>query len=342
MRSKKLVSVILLLLVVCLISVVRSAFAQVKPFELSYSVVQPATHPNGVLASEWAREIEKRTNGRIKFTLYYSGTLTSADKIYNGVVSGISDVGQSVLAYTRGKFPLMEVIDLPLGYKTGYIATKLANDFYGKFKPKELDGVKIMYLYCVGPGILLTGKTPVRTLEDIRGKKIRCSGLAAKVVTALGGAPVAMPMGDTYDALSKGIVEGMMGPVEVLDGYRLADVIKFVTENHGSAFTLGMFVVMNEDKWKALPPDIQAVVAKVNEEWIEKNGKLVDESDKLGRNVGLKKGIQFIRLPKEEDQRWAKAVTPLFDDYVNSMKAKGLPGKEALDFCLDWLKRNQQ
>lgn len=135
MRSKKLVSVILLLLVVCLISVVRSAFAQVKPFELSYSVMQPATHPNGVLASEWAREIEKRTNGRIKFTLYYSGTLTSADKIYNGVVSGISDVGQSVLAYTRGKFPLMEVIDLPLGYKTGYIATKLANDFYGKFKP---------------------------------------------------------------------------------------------------------------------------------------------------------------------------------------------------------------
>jgi TRAP-type transport system periplasmic protein len=317
-----------------------SVFGQAKPIELNYSVVQPATHGNAVLAAQWSKEIEMRTNGKVKITLFYGGTLTPADKIYNGVVKGISDIGQSVLAYTRGKFPLMEAIDLPLGCKTGYAATKLVNEFYRKFKPKELDDVKVMYLHCIGPGILFT-KAPVYKLEDLKGRKIRCTGLAAKVVTALGGTPVAMPIGDTYDAVSRGIVEGLMSPVEVLEGYRLGEVVKFVTENFGSAYSMVIFVVMNKDKWNSLPPDIQKTIEKINEEWIEKNGKSADDIDKSGKDFALKKGVQFISLSKEEDERWVKAVRPLLDDYVNSMKVKGLPGEEALKFCLNRLKQIQ-
>jgi TRAP-type C4-dicarboxylate transport system substrate-binding protein len=102
-----------------------------------------------------------------------------------------------------------------------------------------------------------------------------------------------------------------------------------------------MFVVMNKDKWNALPTDIQKIIEKVNEEWIERQGKGWDEIEKRGRDFTLKLGNKIISLSKEENERWAKAVRPLLDDYVKSMREKGLPGEEALKFCQDYVKKHQ-
>ncbi len=316
------------------------SFSQTKPVELSYSIFFPAPHKIAVLAGEWAKEIEKRTNGRVKITIFPGGTLTPADKCYDGVVKGISDIGMSALGYTRGKFPLTEVIDLPLGYKKGVGATNLINQYCKKFQPKEFDEVKVLYLHAHGPGILHSKKA-VHKLEELKGIRIRSTGLSAKVVSALGATPVAMPMGETYDALQRGMAEGSMAPMESLEGWKWGEVVKFTTESFGSAYSTGFFVVMNKDKWNALPPDVRKIIEKVNAEWIEKTGKLWDEIDKSGRAFTLKLGNQIIPLPKEEDQRWGQAVRPILDDYVQNMKAKGLPGEEALKFCLDDLKKNQ-
>ena len=316
------------------------AFSQSKPIELTYSAFPPATHAMTVLSDSWAKEVGKRTNGRVKVTVFPGGTLTPAAQCYDSTVKGISDIGMSVLSYTMGRFPLSEVVDLPLGIKSGVIATGLTNEYFNKFKPKELDDVKVMYLFAHGPGILHS-KRAVNRLEDLKGMKIRCTGLAAKVVVALGGIPVAMPMGETYDALSRGVVDGSMAPQEALHGWKWGEVVKFTTEDFGAAYSTAFFVVMNKDKWNILPPDIQKAIEKINEEWAEMTGKKWDEIDKLGREFTLKLGNKIISLPKEEDERWAKAVRPILDDYVNNVKAKGLPGEEALKFCLDYLKKNQ-
>lgn len=318
-----------------------SALSQTKPIELKYSIFFPGPHKHSVLATEWGNEIKKRTDGKVKVPMFYGGTLTPAPQVYDGVAKGISDVGMSVFAYTRGKFPLLEVIDLPLGAKSGWAATRLINDFNNQFKPKELDEVKVMYLHAHGPGILHT-KKPVSKLEDLKGMKIRCTGMAAKIVGALGGAPVAMPMGETYDALSRGVVEGSMAPFEALQGWKWGEVVKYTTENFGSSYSTGFFVVMNKDKWNALPPDIQKIIEKINEEWIEKTGKAWDEIDKAGRDFILKLGNKIIPLSQDEDWKWAKTVKPLLIDYVKSMKEKGLPGDEALKFCLERLYKIQK
>jgi len=310
------------------------------PIKLNYSIFFPAPHKNTVLATEWAQEIEKRTNGAVKITMFPGGTLTPADKCYDGVVKGISDIGFSVLAYTRGKFPLTEVSDLPLGIKSGVVATRVINEYYKKFKPNEFDEVKVMYLHGHGPGILHT-KKPVNTLDDLKGMKIRCTGMAAKIVTALGGVPVAMPMGETYDALSRGVVDGSMAPQEALQGWKWGEVVKYTIENFGSSYSTGFFVVMNKDKWNSLPPDVQKVIETVNVEWIEKTGKGWDEIDKEGKQFTLSKGNQIIALSKEEDAKWAKMVQPILDEYVANMKAKNLPGEEVVKFYLEELKKLQ-
>jgi TRAP-type C4-dicarboxylate transport system substrate-binding protein len=326
------------LFVFCLSLFAGAAFAQTKPIELSYSVFQPPVHRNAVLVTEWSREVEKRTNGRVKITLFYGGTLTPPDKCYNGVVNGISDLGTSVFSYTAGKFPLTEVTDLPLGYKSGEQAAKLFNEYHKKFQPKEFDEVKMLYLYSISPGFLMTKSKPVRALEDLRGMKIRSTGTGAKIVSYLGATAVAMPITDTYDALSRGVVDGLLSPYEVLDGFRMADVVKYVTEDYGASYSLSFFVAINKAKWNSLPADIQQIMEKTSEEWIERTGKAADEIDKLGREVGQKRGVQTIILSKQENDRWANAVKPLLDEFVKDKKAKGLPADEALKFFQDRLK----
>ena len=316
------------------------AFAQAKPIELSYSIFFPAPHKHTVLAEEWAKEVGKRTQGKVKVTLFPGGTLTPAPTCYDGVVKGISDIGMSVLAYTKGKFPLTEVIDLPLGYTSGAAATRLINQYYQKFKPKEFEEVKVLYLHAHGPGILHSKKA-VAKLEDLKGMRIRCTGTVTEVVKALGAVPMSMPMGETYDALNRGMVEGSMAPMESLEGWKWGEVVKFTTESHGSAYSTGFFVVMNKEKWNALPADIQATLEKINAEWVDKAGKVWDDIDKSGKEFSLKLGNKILALSKEENQRWAKATSPVLNGYVKAMKEKGLPGEEALKFSLDFLKRGK-
>lgn len=338
MKSLKLFGLVLITIMISFFMIAPSVMAQIK---LNYSIFFPATHKNAILSTEWAKEIEKRTGGKVQITMYYGGTLTPADKCYDGVVKGISDIGFSVMAYTRGRFPLTEVSDLPLGIKSGLVATKVINEYYKKFKPKEFDDVKVMYLHGHGPGILHT-KKPVNKLEDLKGMKIRCTGMAAKIVAALGATPVAMPMGETYDALSRGVVDGSMAPQEALQGWKWGEVVKYTIENFGSSYSTGMFVVMNKEKWNSLPPDIQRIIEQVNEEYIEKQGKVWDEIDKAGRDYTIARGNKIITLSPDEDQRWEKMVRPILNDYKKAMKEKGLPGEEVLSFYLQAIYKYQK
>jgi TRAP-type C4-dicarboxylate transport system substrate-binding protein len=318
----------------------HEVYGKTGPVKLSFSVMWPVGHPIAVHSEEWANEIFKRTNGRVKVTVFESGSLTSPDKSYDGVVKGISAIGASAMGYTRGRFPLTEVTDLPFGYTTGLIATKTVNAFYKKFKPKEFDNVKVLYFHAHGPGILHT-KKPVTKLEDLKAMKIRSTGLSAKIVEALGAVPVAMHMNDTYDALRKGVVDGSFAPIASLWGNKWGELIKYSIEDFGYAYTTGFFVVMNKAKWNALPADVQKIIESINEEFIPKGGKAWDDYDKLGRDYTLKLGNKITQLTKEESERWAKAVRITLDDYVKDMNKKNLPGDEALKFCFDYLKKNQ-
>jgi len=332
---------LVLFLSICFVSYPGHSAAQQKVISLNYANFFPAPHKHSILADQWCKEVEKRTNGRIKIAYFAGGTLSPAAQIYDNVVKGIADIGFSCFAYTRGKFPLTEVIDLPIGLRNGITATHLINEYYKKFKPKEIDEVKVMYLHAHGPGMLHT-KKPVSKLEDLKGMKIRATGLAAKIVTALGAAPVGTTMPETYDALRTGVADGAMAPFEALQGFKWGEVVNSSTVAYGSGYSTGMFIVMNKNKWNQISKEDQATIEKINEEWIEKQGRLWDEIEKEGIEFTKKRGNKIIYLSKEEDARWAAAVKPMLDEYRKSMKAKGLPGDEALKFCLDYLKTNQK
>jgi TRAP-type C4-dicarboxylate transport system substrate-binding protein len=291
--------------------------AEAAPIKLTFSIFFPPTHGQAKAAMDFAKEIERRTDGKVQVTSFPGGTLTNAPQCYDGVVKGISDMGNSCFAYTRGRFPVMAAVDLPMGYPNGTVATRVANEFAKSVNPKELQDVKVLYVHAHGPGLLHT-KKPVRTLEDLKGMKIRATGLSAKVVEALGGVPVAMPQGDTYESLKKGVVEGTLSPMEVLKGWKQGEVIKSTTECYSVGYTTAMFVVMNKAKWNALPADVKKVIDDLSNGWVLVHGQTWDLTDQEGLNFTKKLGNEVISLSDAESAKWRNAVEPVIENYISA------------------------
>ncbi|OQC64035.1 MAG: 2,3-diketo-L-gulonate-binding periplasmic protein YiaO precursor [Verrucomicrobia bacterium ADurb.Bin006] len=297
--------------------------------KLSYSIFFPPTHVQCITATNWANEIQKRTGGRVQITVYPAGSLSKADQCYEGVTKGISDLGMSCFAYTRGRFPLIEGLDLPVGYPDGMTATRIANAMIQKYQPAELTDVKTLYVHAHGPGILASKKA-VRSLADLKGLKVRATGLSAKIVESLGATPIAMSQPETYEALSKGVVDATLCPIETLKGWKQGETIEYVIDATAVGYTTAMFVVMNKDKWAALPADIQQIFLEVSREWIAKHGEAWDQADQAGREYVTELKRQFIDLPEAEQQAWKTAVKPVLDTFVAQAKTKNLPGEELL------------
>jgi TRAP-type C4-dicarboxylate transport system substrate-binding protein len=296
----------------------------------------PATHRMAMLMADWCKEVEKRTNGRVKVDFFPGGILAPTTQVYDSVRKGIADLGDTFASYTKGRFPMMETIDLPYGYKSATQGTHLTNAFYNKFKPKEFDDVRIMYFYTAGPQQLCT-KKPVTKLEEMRGLKIRSTGSSARIVECLGAAPVGMPMGDAYDALARGVVNGVVGPFEIMKGWKLSEVLSSVTL-YGSAHVNAAYIFMSKKKWDTIPAADQRIIEQINAEWVEKTAKNWDDADKEGADALTAKGGKIIRLPAQEQERWRAQLKPMFDEYVKELNSKGLPGAEAVKFCMDYLK----
>ncbi|QGY40519.1 C4-dicarboxylate ABC transporter substrate-binding protein [Pseudodesulfovibrio cashew] len=325
------------LLAVAVLCVALPSLAQAE-VTLTYSTFFPPTNHQAKLADEWCKEVEKRTNGEVKVQFYPGQTLTKAPQCYDGVVEGISDVGFSCLAYSRGRFPTMAAVDLPMGYKTAAQATTTANAVYEHFKPAELDDVEVMYFHGHGPGLLFTTDKPVKTLEDMQNLKIRSTGNSAKLVKALGGTPVAKSMSENYQLLQKGVVDGSMHPIESNKSFKLGEVCKFGTDSFDVAYTTVFFIVMNKGKWNSLDAKTQETIREINREWAVKHAQAWDDADVIGRQFLKDQGGEIVSLTPEESAKWVKAAQPVLDSYVQTADEKGLDGKAILEFTRSTLK----
>ena len=303
--------------------------AAAKTYKLTYSVFFPPMHVQAKTGMEWAAEVEKRSGGRIQIAVHPGGTLTKADQCWQGVLGGISDLGMSCFAYTPGRFPLLEALDLPLGWPDGLTATRVATALAAKYNPAEIQGAKILYVHAHGPGILAT-KKPVRALEDLKNLKIRGTGLSAGIATALGATAVGMPQPETYDALQKGVVEGTFCPVETLKGWKQGEVVEFVTDTKAIGYTTAMFVAMNQKSWDALPADLQQILVDVSAEFVDKHGEAWNQADAEGLEFVQGLNREIIALSADEEARWKAAVEPIVAKYLAQTAEKGLPGADFL------------
>ncbi len=298
------------------------------PIRLTYSVFFPPTHVHARLAVEWSEEIARRTEGRVQIQVFPGGALTRPEQCWQGVVTGVSDIGMSCFAYTRGRFPLLEALDLPMGYPDGQTATAIANAVITEHRSvhAELADAVVLYLHAHGPAVLAS-KRPVRSAADLAGLKVRATGLSSKVVESLGATPVAMSQPETYDALQRGVVDATLCPIETLKGWNQGEVISHITEADALGYTTTMFVAFNREAWARLPEEVRVVFRDVSAEWIERHGEAWNMADEEGRAFVAELGRETIVLDDAEQARWSAAVATVIDDYVRRTHEAGLPGE---------------
>lgn len=304
-----------------------------QQIELKLAHFWPASHPAETdLVQPWAAEIEKAAGGQVRITSYPGETLLKAADIYGGVKDGIADIGISCFSYTRGNFPVSEVFELPgITYNNSKAASMTAWEGIKQLAPAEVQDTHLLMVITTGPGDLYT-KKPVKSLQDLQGMEIRATGLSAATLQALGAAPVAMPQSDAYEALSKGVVKGNLGPLEVLQGWKQAEVTSYITKTPFLYNTL-FFVTINKEVWNSLDPQLQQTIDEVTREYFEQVGiGLWDKQNETALNGDIKtNAMEIISLTPEETAEWIKRTEPVQQDFVQRMDKLGLNGQEILD-----------
>ena len=326
---KKLGSIFLIALFLAGLRLLIPDVAFSQQITLKYANFPPATTFPCVQMERWAREVEKRTNNKVRVQTFPGGTLLAAKNIFDGVIAGTADIGNFAMSYQPGRFPLSEAIDLPIGFTSARAASMALLDLIEKYNPKEFAQVKVLTAFTCPPADFMT-KTPVRSLKDIKGMELRASGTGAEVLKRLGAVPVGMPQSEAPEAIQKGVVKGNVSSMEILKDFNFAAYLPYATE--ANLFVVSFAVVMNKDKWNSLPEDVKKVMEGLKREQAEWTGTYVDNHVKEALQWAKEKyNHQLFKLPPEDIEEIKRLTRPMIDDYIKRVTAQGLPGKQIID-----------
>ena len=331
---------------ICLVFLLAApSLAQVIKLTLADQNAAVAWGPVHAL-QPWVKKVEDATKGRVKIEIFPAQTLVKGPDIWNAVKTGVADMGWCFHGYWADMTPLSDVITLPsLPIKSSEKGSEVLWRLYEKFPSiqNEYKDVHVLQLWASNPYFLITTKKQVKTMEDVKGLKIRVvGGPPTEQLKALGGIPTLIPMPDTYLSMDKGVIDGMGAPWEAIHGFRLYEVVKYYTIVPLSAVYFSMS--MNKKKWESLPKDIQQAISSASgleaakfwgKNWFDTAEDGVMEAAKKG-NYQINKYV----VPQQEQDRWTKAAgEPLWKEWVKKMEGKGHPeAQQILNTALEMLK----
>lgn len=321
------------------------AQAPAKQVKLKFATHYPTMHHGykNVIAP-WAAEVEKRTEGRVKVTVYTDSQLGKLPEMYDDLVRGTSDVAFILPVFIMGRFPLESVFHLPTlvpGDVGDPTCTAIRTMVYEKYlNPLYFKDIKILWTGRFGLNSIHMGSKPVRNLEDLKGKIIGFGGgkTPPLVLKSLGASPESIQSPDIYTSLEKKVIDGMLFPIDSLKGYKLAEVVKYTTRlDYGSASN---FVAMSMRAWNSLSPADQKIITDLIPWALEAQGKSFRDDVGSAIEVGKKAGVEFIDLSPAERAKWDEALKPLDKKWAADMDAAGLPGTKVYEDILQLRKKN--
>lgn len=313
-------------LIICAIVLTTGAAHAANVIKLTYANFPPAATFPCVQMERWAKEVEKRTGGKVKVQTFPGSTLLNAKNIFEGVTSGIADIGNFAMSYQPGRFPISEAVDLPFGFTSSRVASLVLYDLIEKYKPREFEKVKVLTVFTCPPTNLMT-KAPVKRLANLKGMELRVAGTSAEVAKRLGAVPVAMPQSETPEAIQKGIVKGMISSLEILQDLKFASYTPYATI--ANLPVVSFAVVMNKAKWNSLPADVKRALDGLSREQAAWTGEYVDRhvQDSLAWSKSNYRH-QVFTLPAADQKRINQLLSPMIDNYVKKVSAQGLNGKQ--------------
>jgi TRAP-type C4-dicarboxylate transport system substrate-binding protein len=311
------------------LSLAGSFQAEAAPIKLVIATWEP---PKASLAQplrDWLKELEERSNGRVTGEISY-GAMGPPPKYYDLAVKGIAHVTLVGVPYTPGRFPLSEVVQLPV---TGEMSCETLSKAYWElyrrgYFDQEFKDVKVLCLICMVPYDLNMSKgRDILRLSDIKGRKIRASGaMHTRIVKALGGIPVGMSATEIPIAMQKGTIDGNFVGVTFIKAFRTEHITKSVTKIGISSMVFGL--VMNKKIYNEMPDDIKAIVDDLGPKYSAVGGVSFDKDLQDGFNLLKGAGGKIYQLPPADMEELGKLVVPMWQEWIAEKEAKGLPGKK--------------
>lgn len=285
----------------------------------------------------WAKKIEVLSQGRVKFVFFPQEILGKANEQYDLVLNGVADIACSITEYTPGRFPLISYVKLPFISGEAEKASMILWYLYQKYLKNEFKDTVVLALFCHGPANIHTISKQIKTLDDLKGLKIRVGDvLVGRVMELLGAVPVMSSAPEGYKLLKEGKVDGACIPWEGALNFNYLDLCKSHTEVN--LYSLPFFIVMNKKRYNSLPADTRKIINdNSGEEMSVFAGRMMDAEDIKGSLIAMKRGDFIYHLPLAEVARWKKIAMPVGDNWVEEMKAKGLPGAEILAYEINLL-----
>jgi TRAP-type C4-dicarboxylate transport system substrate-binding protein len=285
----------------------------------------------------WMDKVEKDSGGRIKFEAYPAMQLGGTPvQLYDQARDGVVDIVWTLPGNTAGRFPRIEVFELPFMMTNAEATSKAYWEYFQTQAPDEFKETQVIALHVHGPGVIHTADKPVRNVNDMRGLKVRApTRQVTKLVGALGATPVGMPLPQIPDALSKGTISGCVIPWEVVPSVKVNELTKFHAEFDpagGSLYTTTFVMAMNRNKYNSLPPDLKKVIDSnsglATSAWL---GKVQQGGDPAGRKSASDRGNTIFTVSAADAQEFRRRSRQIEVEWVEDMNKRGHDGRKLLD-----------
>ncbi|MBE7939935.1 MULTISPECIES: TRAP transporter substrate-binding protein [Ramlibacter] len=285
----------------------------------------------------WMNKVEKESNGRIKFEGYPAMQLGGTPvQLYDQARDGVVDVIWTLPGNTAGRFPRVEVFELPFMMTNAEATSKAYWEYVQTMAPDEFKETQVLALQVHGPGVIHTAEKPVKSINDLRGLKMRApTRQVTKLLGSLGATPVGMPLPQIPDALSKGTIQGCVIPWEVVPSVKVHELTKYHAEFDpagGSLYTTTFVMAMNKAKYNSLPPDLKKVIdansGLATSGWL---GKTQQAGDAAGRKAAVDHGNTIFTVPAAEAQEFRRRSRQIEVEWVEDMNKRGFDGRKLLE-----------
>jgi len=285
----------------------------------------------------WMDKVEKESNRRIKFEAYPAMQLGGTPvQLYDQARDGVVDVVWTLPGNTAGRFPRVEVFELPFIMSNAEATSKAYWEYVQTMASDEFKDTQVIALQVHGPGVIHTVEKPVKSVADMRGIKMRApTRQVNKLIGALGAIPVGMPLPQIPDALSKGTIQGCVIPWEVVPSVKVHELTKYSAEFDpagGSLYTTTFVMAMNKAKYNSLPPDLKKVIdansGMATSAWL---GKVQQAGDVPGRKAAVDHGNTIFTVSAAEAQEFRRRSRAIEAEWVDDMKKRGFDGRKLLE-----------
>jgi TRAP-type transport system periplasmic protein len=318
-------------------ALLREGYAQAPQVTLKmHHFLGPLSNGHAKLLAPWAKQVEADSGGRIKIDIYPAMQLGGAPpQLYDQARDGVVDIVWHLLGSSSGRFPGIEVFELPfVAARRGVTNAKACQELYETHLRDEFREVHPICVWAHDHGVVHANK-PVRTMEDLRGLKLRSpTRQAGEALRLLGASAIGMPVPQVPEALAQRVIDGAVIPWEVIPALKVNELVRNHTEIPGSPtfYTATFVLAMNKPKYEALPADLKAAIDKNSGQVAAtKAGAMWDEQAVIVSDLVKKRGNTIITLSEDEKARWRTTTQPVIDAWIKQVKERGIDGEKLLE-----------